>query len=91
MKKILSTLIAVALSAPFVVSAADLKASAGKDLCLLNSANCTSVQNDSIQEKMSKLHNELQKGSSVYTAEELKTLASKQDSYQSILAAILNN
>lgn len=91
MKKILSTLIAVALSAPFVVSAADLKAGAGKDPCLLNSENCASVQSDSIQKKITALQNEVQKGSSVYNSEELKTLALKLDNYKSLLAAIIYN
>ena len=86
MKKILSICCVVILSAPLLVSAADSKTDVGKNNCLLNSENCASVS-VSVQDKITLLQNELQKGASVYSSGELKQLEAKLDEYQSFIAA----
>lgn len=92
MKKILLILIAVTLAAPFAAFAADSKAAAGKNPCLLDSKYCDSTEkSDSLQEKITKFKGELQKGASVYTADELQLLSSKLDDYQSFLTVISYN
>ena len=47
-----------------------------KDVCLLYSQDCAN-QADSIQKKLQKLRAEIDKGSKVYTPEELRTLNQK--------------
>lgn len=47
-----------------------------KDECLLYSKNCV-AQVDSLMQKIKKLDNEIQKGTKVYTPEELKRLNAK--------------
>ncbi len=90
MKKTLLTVCVVVLSAPLVASAANTEASVGKNPRLLHSEGSGApLQSDSIQEKITKLQKEIQKGSSVYTADELKLLAAKLDEYASLLDAIL--
>jgi len=84
MKKILSLCCAVILSAPLLVSAADVRTDAGKNPCLLNTKNC-SGQSYSIQETITQLQNELKKGSSVYSTDELKRLEAKLSEYQNIM------
>ncbi len=86
MKTIIGAALTIALCVPFVSSAQE-----GKDLCLVNSANCVqSVQNDSFQEKISKLENEISKGQRVYTKEELDLLEKKLNDYKSLQAALIS-
>jgi hypothetical protein len=89
-KKILSICCAVILSAPLLVSAADLKTDAGKNPCILNSENC-SGQIYSIQETITQLQNEVQKGTSVYSAGELSQLKAKLAEYQSFMTLMISN
>ena len=84
MKKILSICCAVILSAPLLVSAADVRTDAGKNPCLLNSKSC-SGQSYSNQETITQLQNELNKGTSVYSVDEVKQLEAKLSEYQNIM------
>ena len=84
MKKILSLCCAVILSTPLLVSAADVRTDAGKNPCLLNSKNC-SGQSYSIQETITQLQNEIKKGTSVYSADELKLLEANLSKYRNIM------
>lgn len=90
MNKLLSMLIAVVLAAPLMASAADNKAGADKNPCAVNSENC-SGQTYSIQQIMSKLQTELNKGTSVYTAAELKRLEAKLNGYQFLSTTLTTN
>ena len=76
MKKIL--LLAVIVVSLAVLSFADEKDVKGleKDLCLLHSKNCAEKA-ISIQEKISRLKTEIEKGEKVYSPEELKKLDQK--------------
>lgn len=90
MKKIFLMLIAAILAAPLVVSAAEGRADTGKNMCALNSEQCDiASKSASIQEKVAILQKELNKGSSVYTADELNKLQSKLDNYQSFLVSMM--
>lgn len=89
MKIILSLCCAAVLSAPLLVSAADVKTGAGKNNYLLNSATC-SGQSYSIQEIIAQLQAELRKGTSVYTTEEIEHLAAKLAEYEQFEAAMNN-
>jgi hypothetical protein len=51
---------------------------AQKDECLLVAMNCPDQQ-DSYQERINKLQDEINKGTAVYTDEELNTLSGKLD------------
>jgi len=90
MTKTLSICCAVILSAPLLVSAADVKTDAGKNRCLLDSENC-SGQSYSLQEIITQLRNEFQKGTSVYAADELKLLKAKLDEYQNFMTVMISN
>jgi Skp family chaperone for outer membrane proteins len=90
MKKILSLCCAVILSAPLLVSAADVKTATGKNLCALNSEYCAG-QSFTLQEEIAQLQNELQKGTSVYSADELKLLVAKLDEYQGFMTVMNSN
>lgn len=90
MKKILSLCCAVILSTPLLVSAADVKTATGKNLCALNSEYCAG-QSFSLQEEMAQLQHELQKGASVYTADELKLLEAKLDEDQNFMTVMISN
>jgi len=89
MKTILSLCCAAVLSAPLLVSAADVKTGAGKNSCILNSENCAG-QSYTLQEIIAQLHNELQKGARVYTAGEIEHLAAKLAEYERFEAAMDN-
>jgi len=89
-KKILSVCCAVVVSAPLLVSAADSKAGAAKNPCLLNSERC-SGQSFSLQEMITQLQHEVQKGTSVYSAGELERLKAKLAEYQGFMAAATSN
>lgn len=92
MKKLLSLLCALLVSAPLLASAADKGNPTGKNLCLLNSDNCaSSEQSDSIQDTIAMLQHELAKGSAVYSADELRALATKLNEYQTFLAFMTSN
>jgi hypothetical protein len=59
-----------------------------KDECLLISKNCQD-QTLSIQEKIKRLQNEIQKGTRVYTPEELKRLEDKLKETETTLDLLL--
>lgn len=67
---------AVLLAAP-AAGADDMKMQTGdptrKDTCLLVAMNCAN-ETDTIQQRIERLHNEIGKGTAVYTADELDTL-----------------
>ncbi|MBJ6725787.1 hypothetical protein [Geomesophilobacter sediminis] len=82
MKKTILTLV---VSAALVASAVTaFAADQGKDACLLNSENCSS-RSLSITEIIARLKTEIGKGSSVYTADELRVLNGKLSEYQNFL------
>ena len=92
MKTIVCLFIVMALASPLVASAADATVATGKNLCLLNSENCAShTQHDSIQEIIAKLQNEENKGTSVYSNDELRILQAKLDDYQALLINLTAN
>lgn len=61
-----------------------------KDECLLASKNCAN-QVDSIQKKIKKLNAEIQKGTKVYTPEELKKLNDKLQETEKLLDEMMLN
>jgi len=61
-----------------------------KDECLLASQNCAN-QVDSIQKKIRKLDAEIQKGTKVYTPEELKKLNDKLQETEKLLDEMMLN
>jgi Skp family chaperone for outer membrane proteins len=87
MKRIALLFLALALTAPLTASAQETAAAAGKNPCLLNSANCPE-SSLTIQEQIARLQTEAKKGSAVYSAEELKVLQAKIDDAQNLLTAI---
>lgn len=90
MNKIFLIIIAAALTTPIVASATDeVKTKTGKNLCVLNSENCTpSTNSDSIYETISKIQIELKKGTSVYTEDEINQLESKLNERKAFLNTI---
>ena len=56
----------------------------GKDQCLLVSRNCAGSV-DSIQERINRIQGELNKGTSVYTNDELRSLQNSLDKERSLL------
>ncbi|HJV67142.1 MAG TPA: hypothetical protein VJ550_15525 [Geomonas sp.] len=72
---------ALALSTPMMSYAS---VENGKDLCLLNSDNCPN-RTLSIVEIIAKLQNEINKGGTVYTADELRILNAKLAEYQGFM------
>ncbi len=91
MKKSILLLMTVVLAAPVMASAANGNAESGKNPCMLDSHNCASAQSDSIQGKIAKLQNELNKGTAIYTVDELKKLDAKFNEYTSLLTMIMYN
>ena len=76
MRKILVVLMAAFMvSAAVPVMAAEMS-KADKDQCLLYSKSCMN-EVDSLQQKMKKLNQEINKGTKVYSADELKKLNEK--------------
>jgi uncharacterized protein YlxW (UPF0749 family) len=76
MRKILVVLMAAFMvSAAVPVMAAEMS-KADKDQCLLYSKSCMN-EVDSLQQKMKKLNQEINKGTRVYSPEELKKLNEK--------------
>lgn len=59
-----------------------------KDECLLISKNCQ-AQTSSIQEKIKRLENEIEKGTRVYTPQELKKLQDKLKETEATLDLLL--
>lgn len=57
----------------------------GKDQCLLVSRNCAG-QVDSTQERIDRIQNEINKGTSVYTNDELRTLERKLEQENEFLS-----
>jgi len=90
MKNITLILCAVALAAPVWASASEVseaKTGQGKDMCFLNSENCPG-QSYSIQEIITRLRIEINKGNSTYTTDEIRKLQSKLKRYQKLLASL---
>lgn len=80
---------AVMMSATVPAFAADqTKTKSTKDECLLASKECA-TQVDSIQQKMKRLQTEINKGTKVYTPEELKKLGEKLDETDKMLDHML--
>lgn len=79
---------AVMMSATVPAFANQTMTKAQKDECLLASKECAN-QVDSIQQKMKRLQNEIQKGEKVYTPEELKKLNEKLDETDKMLDHML--
>ncbi|MCM0081230.1 hypothetical protein L4X63_06480 [Geomonas sp. Red32] len=91
MKKIALLLFAALLSLPMAASAAEAGSVQGKNPCLLGSEKCPAGQAYTIQEIITGLQAELNKGGKVYTREELVTLQAKLDDYQHLLVSMTTN
>ena len=76
MKRIATLMLAALLMAAAVPALAETTAKTAKDECLLAAKGCA-TEVDSIQRQVKKLKGEIQKGTKVYTPEELKTLEMK--------------
>lgn len=87
--------IVILIMAAFVMSmtvpvlAADMT-DAQKDECLLASKNCKNAV-DSIQQKMKKLQDEINKGDRVYSPEEIKKLNAKLKEAEDMLDKMESN
>jgi len=91
MKRIIVMLMAVSMMAASVpVFAAEMMTKAQKDECLLASKGCAG-EVDSIQTKIKKLNNEINKGTKVYSAEEIKKLNNKLKDAQALLDNLMAN
>jgi hypothetical protein len=87
MKRVGTILTVLALAIPLAAHATDTKPAEGKDLCLVDSENCT-FRVDSFGEKIARLRRELAKGTSVYTAAELARLEQKLQDYRRMAGAL---
>lgn len=88
MKKMIVLILAAFLtSASLPAFAEDVKAS--KDECILASKGCKN-EVDSIQTKIKKLQTEINKGTKVYTAEEIKKLDAKLKEASALLDNLLS-
>lgn len=83
---LLSMMVALSVAAP--AHAADKPDTSEKDLCLLYAQNCAR-RVDSIQEKIGKLRAEIEKGTRVYTKEELERLERKLKEAEFLLDRIM--
>jgi hypothetical protein len=91
-KKILSITCALIVAAPLLAVAADAGNRTAKNPCVLSSDACGATeQSNSIQETIAKLQHELDKGSSVYSAAELRQLAAKLNEYRAFLIVMDSN
>lgn len=84
MKRIVLMLMAASLMATSVPVFAAEMAKEAKDQCLLASKDCKN-QVDSIQTKIKKLNTEINKGTKVYSADEIKKLNAKLKEAEAIL------
>lgn len=89
MKVVAMILTALALTAPLAATAAEEKADAGKNNCLLYAENCPD-QIDSIFEKISKLQHEISRGRGIYSQVEIARLESKLEEYQRLLDSLFS-
>lgn len=90
-KMVVSLVLAVACMGLGVAFAEDNgMAKMEKDECLLVSKNCRNATL-SIQEKIDKLQGEINKGTKVYSTEELKKLEDKLKDAENTLDVLLNN
>ena len=83
MKKFAIALVAVLMMVTVIPVMAEMTKEE-KDQCLLASQNCAN-QVDSLQQRIRKLNNEINKGEKVYSAEELKILEQKLKEVDEIL------
>ncbi len=89
MKEVAMTLAAaLLLSLAVPVRSAEEKATTEKDLCLLYSQNCAG-RVGSIQEKIGRLQAEIQKGTAVYSPQELDRLEQKLKEAEELLDELL--
>lgn len=72
------------------VDAKDTTTNKQKDQCVLASKECTDIV-DSIQKKSEKLKTEIEKGTKIYTPEEMDTLKAKLKEAETILDNYLND
>ena len=87
MKRIFFGLVAVVtMSASVPVFAADQ----AKDECLLISKNCLN-EVDSLQQKIQKLNLAINKGTKVYTADEIKKLEYKLNELETVMEQLETN
>ncbi len=85
MKRIVIMFMAASMMATSVpVFAAEMMTKETKDQCLLASKDCKN-QVDSIQMKIRKLNTEIDKGTKVYSADEIKKLNAKLKEAEAIL------
>jgi len=84
---LIAAALVMSLSVP--VLAAEMT-SEQKDQCLLASKNCINAV-DSIQQKITKLQNEINKGDKVYSPEEIKKLDAKLKEVEDMLDKLESN
>lgn len=84
MRKLLFTFLALLCMSAAVPTYAQMTP-AQKDECLLASRNCSDAVDD-IQMKIKKISNEIEKGTAVYTPEELKKLQQKLAEVRDLLS-----
>ncbi|HJV65995.1 MAG TPA: hypothetical protein VJ550_09685 [Geomonas sp.] len=92
MKKIIAIACTLTLALPLVAAAADKAAANGKDLCLLNSQNCpASEQAETLPGRIAKIRLEINKGTAVYTGQELNLLKQKLEDDEYLLNTIISS
>jgi hypothetical protein len=91
-KKIIAIACTLTLALPLLAAAADTAPGQGKDLCLLNSENCpVSDQSADIVGRIAKIKTELNKGSAIYTGQELSVLKQKLEDDEYLLNVITSS
>lgn len=83
MKKVAALFVACLMFSAVPVIA-QTQTQAQKDECLLAAKGCAN-EVDSIQRQVKKLHNEIRKGTRVYTKEELQTLKRKLEEVNKLM------
>ncbi len=91
MKRIVILITAVfMMSASVPVFAADMMTKEQKDQCLLASKNCKDAV-DNIQQKIAKLNAEINKGTKVYSPDEINKLRAKLKEASDMLDNLVKN
>jgi hypothetical protein len=89
MKKIIIALVAVAVAAPVASFAADLGTVAGKTP-VVDLGSC-GAQSNTVQETIAKLQKELNKGTAVYSKDQLNKVKTELEEYELLQASLLQN
>ena len=90
MKSIGMTLLALVLLAGTAAAAGDEAAKQGKNRCLLYGEDCGTARQDTLQEKIDKLRDEIENRGHLYTREELQRLEWKREEAEKMLFFLLH-